>query len=117
MSAEGYGLLVNFQYCTGCHSCEVACRKEKDIPLGKWGIKLAEMGPWAIDDDPDHKKWEFDYVPVPTSLCDLCSERLGQGLKPVCVVDCQALVLEVAPVEELAKRASELGHKTAVYIP
>ncbi len=117
MAKEGYGMLINYQYCTGCHSCEVACRKKNDIPLGEWGIKLNEIGPFKIDDDPDHTKWEFDYVAVPTSLCDLCEDRLDQGLKPVCVIDCQALVMEVAPVEDLAKRMLELGSKTAIYLP
>lgn len=117
MAAEGYGMLIDFQYCTGCHSCEVACCKEKNIPQGQWGIKIAEIGPWQIDANPDHAKWEFDYVPVPTSQCDLCAERLEQGRKPACVVDCQALVMEVGPVEELAKRALELGPKTAIYVP
>ena len=117
MRTEGIGLLINYQYCTGCHSCEVACRKKNDIPLGKWGIKINEVGPFKLDEDPDHTTWEFDYVPVPTSLCDLCADRLGQGLKPVCEVDCQALVIEHGPLEELAKRARELGSKTAVYLP
>ncbi|HBT95151.1 MAG TPA: oxidoreductase, partial [Coriobacteriia bacterium] len=22
------GILINYEYCTGCHSCEVACRNE-----------------------------------------------------------------------------------------
>ena len=117
MTKEGYGMLINYQYCTGCHSCEVACRKKNDIPLGEWGIKLNEMGPWKIDHDPDHTTWEFDYVPVPMSLCDLCEDRLDQGMKPVCQVDCQALVIEVAPVAELAQRMIELGPKTAIYLP
>ncbi|MCI8468596.1 MAG: oxidoreductase [Eggerthellaceae bacterium] len=117
MQTEGIGLLINYQYCTGCHSCEVACRKKNDIPLGKWGIKLNEVGPFKLDEDPDHTTWEFDYVPVPTSLCDLCEDRLAQGLKPVCEIDCQALVIEHGTLEELAARARELGPKTAIYLP
>ena len=117
MVATESALLVNYEYCTGCHSCEVACRKEHDIPLGQWGIKLSQIGPWAIDEDPDHARWEFLYVPAPTSLCDLCAERVGKGLKPACVVDCQALVLESGPLDEMAARARELGSKVAVYLP
>ncbi|MGV8082089.1 MAG: oxidoreductase [Coriobacteriia bacterium] len=117
MSVDGYGLLVNYRLCTGCHSCEVACRKKNDIPLGKWGIKLNQIGPWRIDENPDHTTWEFDYVPVPTSLCDMCADRIEQGMKPSCVVNCQALVLEYGPMEDMALRAKELGEKTAVFIP
>lgn len=115
MSQE-HALLVNYKYCTGCHSCEVACRKKNDIPLGKWGIKINEIGPFQIDENPDHAKWEYSYLPAPTSLCDMCEDRIAEGLKPVCVVDCQALVLEYGTVEELSKRAVELGEKTAIYI-
>ena len=111
-----YSLLVNYKYCSGCHSCEVACRKKNDLPLGKWGIKLSEIGPFKIDEDPDHTRWEFSYIPTPTSLCDMCEERIEQGLKPVCVVDCQCLCLEYGTVEEMAARAKELGEKTALYI-
>ena len=115
--SKDFALLVDYKYCSGCHSCEVACRKKNGIPLGKWGIKINEVGPFKLDEDPDHTTWELDYVPVPTSLCDLCADRLDQGLKPVCEVDCQALVIEHGTLEELAKRALELGPKTAIYLP
>ncbi|HCF70666.1 MAG TPA: oxidoreductase, partial [Syntrophomonas sp.] len=36
------GLLIDYEYCTGCHSCEVACKKELELPKGKFGIKLAK---------------------------------------------------------------------------
>lgn len=117
MAKEGYALLVNYMYCSGCHSCEVACRKRQDIPLGKYGIKLTEVGPWKIDEDPDHTTWEMDYVPVPTSLCDLCADRLEMGMKPVCQVDCQCLCIEVGKAEDMLARARELGPKTAIYLP
>ena len=38
-----YAMVVNYKYCTACHSCEVACRQELEIPVEEWGIKLAEM--------------------------------------------------------------------------
>jgi len=38
------GLLIDTEYCTGCHSCEVACKNEHHIPRGQWGIKLTEVG-------------------------------------------------------------------------
>lgn len=39
-----YGLMIDNEYCTGCHSCEIACRNELGLPMGQWGIKLLEMG-------------------------------------------------------------------------
>jgi len=98
-----YGLLIDYEFCTGCHSCEVACSKEYDIPIGKWGIKLAEIGPWQISED----KWQFTYIPVPTELCNLCAKRVEAGKKPSCVHNCQADVISYGTVEELAKRMND----------
>jgi len=94
-----YGLLIDYHYCTGCHACEVACQAEHALPEGKWGIKLAEIGPWKIDEE----KWQLDYVPIPTELCNLCGERVAKGKLPSCVHHCQANVMKYGPVEELAK--------------
>ena len=35
MSTKEYGLFINFDYCTGCHTCEIACKKEHDLPEGQ----------------------------------------------------------------------------------
>ena len=37
-----YGLLIDYEYCTGCQSCEVACKEEHGIPVGQWGIHLLD---------------------------------------------------------------------------
>lgn len=62
-----YALLIDYKYCTGCHVCEVSCRKEHDLPLDEWGIKVNELGPAKMKGS-----WLWDYVPVPSDLCDLC---------------------------------------------
>ena len=95
-----YGLLIDYYYCTGCHSCEFACNQEHNIPVGQWGIKVAEIGPWQISGD----KWEYTYIPVPTELCDLCGKRIAAGIEPSCVQHCQADVMRFGTIEELAKQ-------------
>ena len=35
-----YGLLIDYHYCTGCLSCEVACQQEHNHPAGKSGIRF-----------------------------------------------------------------------------
>jgi Fe-S-cluster-containing dehydrogenase component len=108
------GLLINYEYCTGCYSCEVACRNEKELPLDAWGIKLTEIGPWELEPE----KWEWDYVPVPTDHCDLCVDRVAEGKKPACAHHCLAQVMEFGTLQELAKRARELkGTKSTIFIP
>lgn len=106
-------LLINYEYCTGCHSCELACRNAKGIPRGKWGIKLTEVGPFKLDSDT----WEWLYMPVPTELCDLCEDRVAEGKKPSCVHHCLAECIEFGTVDEMAQRMKELGKKVTVFKP
>ena len=37
-------MLINYGFCTGRHSCEVSCRKEKNLPIDEWGIKVQQIG-------------------------------------------------------------------------
>ncbi|MGV8083076.1 MAG: 4Fe-4S dicluster domain-containing protein [Coriobacteriia bacterium] len=107
------GLLIDYEYCSGCHSCEMACKNEHDIPLGKWGIKVLEDGPWKLPDG----NWHWDYMPVPTEICDLCQDRVAQGQEPSCVQHCQAKVMQYGTIEELAQKAADIGKKAVIFLP
>ena len=107
------GLLIDYEYCTGCHSCEVACRNEKNIPREKWGIKLTEVGPWNVEGD----KWEWNYIACPTELCDLCGDRVARGEKPACALHCLGQCMEVGPIEELVEKMEAKGKKMALFVP
>ena len=100
-------LLIDHEYCTGCRSCEIACRNAHEDTIGsqQWGIHVHEEGPWKLSDN----KWEWEYLPFPTHLCDLCAERVKEGRKPACVHHCLALCMEYGTVEEMAKRAEAAG--------
>jgi len=37
-----YGILIDYDYCTGCHTCEVACQQEHDYAVGTNGIVVRE---------------------------------------------------------------------------
>lgn len=108
-----YALLIDSKYCTGCHVCEVSCRKEHNIPLDEWGIKISEMGPKKFSDG----KWLWDYVPIPSHLCDLCADRVAEGKKPRCVHHCLGACMELITLEEAGAKLAEHGSKTAVFIP
>jgi len=107
-----YGLLINYEFCTGCHSCEVACQMEHGFSTDRWGIKIAEIGPWQISED----KWQYDFVPVPTDQCDLCADRTAKGKLPTCVKHCQSLVMSYGTLEELAPHAKGTG-KCVLFVP
>lgn len=106
-----YGLLIDYEFCTGCHSCEMACKAELGLPEGKWGIKLSQVGPWELEPG----EWEWSYVPIPTQLCDLCDGRLAEGKLPACVHHCQSLVMEHGRVEDLAAKIDK--PKMVLFVP
>lgn len=102
-----YGLLIDYKWCSGCHTCEIACQQAHEgyAPTeigeqGKYGIKLHQIGPY----DLGGKKYQFEWLPVPTSFCDLCAERTEAGKLPTCVKHCQDGCMQYGPVEELAKK-------------
>lgn len=98
------GILVNYDYCTGCHSCEIACKKELDLPEGEFGIKVTEVGPYRYEGATLNKKWEWTYIPTLTQACDLCEARTNKGKMPMCIQHCQAWCMAFGEVEDLVKK-------------
>lgn len=105
------GLLINYEFCTGCHTCEVACQQEHDFPVGKYGIKVTEYVY-----EGQKKPVAIDYMPFPTELCDLCAKRLAQGEKPACVKHCQTFCMQFGPIDELAKNM-QTKPRSALFLP
>lgn len=107
-------LIIDYKYCTGCHACEVSCAYEKGLdPEGEeYGIKLTEHGPMNAGDH-----WMWNYVAVPSDLCDLCAERIEAGKKPSCALHCLSSCIEVVDVEKVSERLAELGAGVTCFIP
>ena len=91
----------------------MACSVEHDIPIGRYGIQMATIGPWQID----KKNWQLDTVPIPTDECDLCAKRVEKGKKPTCVKHCQSLCMEYGPVDELAAKLAGATTKHVLFVP
>lgn len=98
------GILVNYEYCTGCHSCEVACKNHLNLPNGEFGIKINEIGPWEYKGGKASKRWEWTFVPTLTKACDMCADRVALGKMPQCVQHCQAWCMKYGTIEDLAKK-------------
>ena len=98
------GILINYEFCTGCHSCEVACKKHLELPAGEFGIKLSETGPFEYAGKTGADHWEWTYLPVMTKACDMCEDRTAKGKLPMCVQHCQAWCMYYGEVEELAAK-------------
>lgn len=106
------GLLINYQWCTGCHACEIATKNALHLPIGKWGIKLLEHGPWEVTPG----KFEWDYIPIPTQLCGADPNVNVDEVMHQAVKHCNALCMEYGPLEEMAKKAAEMGPRVAIFV-
>lgn len=91
------GLLIDYEYCTGCHSCEVACKQEHNYPAERGGILLNE-----IFTELNDGSLRIDYVPFLTAHCNLCAGRTRRGEQPSCVKHCQAGTMFYGTLAELA---------------
>jgi Fe-S-cluster-containing dehydrogenase component len=104
------GLLIQYDWCTGCHACEVACKQEHNFPPGMVGIKVDEV----VSTSPD--KVYVDFTAFTTRFCDLCAERTRRGEEPACVKHCQATCSMYGTVAKLAKE-QEKQPRSALYSP
>jgi len=98
-----YGLLIDYEYCTGCYTCQVACQQEYRWPEGTSGMRVLEI----VQELPKGRAY-LTFLPFPTELCILCAPRTKKGLEPACVSHCMAGCMKFGPLEELSK---ELGRK------
>ncbi len=89
-----YGILINYEFCVGCHACELACRQEHKRPLDQCGINLVRI-------DPELSGGRLYYLPFFTDNCNLCGRRLARGALPACVSICWAQVMQFGPINEL----------------
>jgi Fe-S-cluster-containing dehydrogenase component len=105
------GLLIEYEYCTGCHACEVACKQEHNFSDGMCGIRVDEL----VTTGPD--KVHVDFVPITTRFCDLCADRIKRGeSSPACVKHCQALCMWYGPVAGLVKMMEEKP-RSSIFAP
>jgi len=91
------GLLIDYEYCTGCFACTVACCQEHGWEAPLSGIKVMEI----VQDLPKGKAY-LTFLPFPTELCILCRPRTQKGLDPACVKHCMANCLSFGKVTDLA---------------
>ena len=103
-----YGLLIDYEYCTGCCACRLACCQEYGYEAGKSGMEVIEK----VQTLPKGKTY-LTYLPFPTELCILCKSRTKKGLEPACVKHCMAKVIKWGRLEDLAKA---LGQKARMVL-
>lgn len=80
-------VLVDSEKCIGCGACRAAC-------------------PWHVPEyfeDLSRTKIGEERHPKMTK-CDMCIDRLRDGLKTACVASCPGRALECGPIEELRRQ-------------
>lgn len=107
-------ILIDYEYCSGCQTCMMACQVEKKLPIGRYGITVNTIGPWEID--PASDTWQYDYIPTLTDECDLCAERVEKGKLPTCVMHCQAAIMSFGEIDELLPELQKKG-KQIIQVP
>ena len=107
------GIIIQYDFCTGCHSCETACKIEHGLEQDQFGIKIAQYGPAPAKEEG---RWDYFYLPMFTDICDLCADRVEAGKLPSCVHHCQAKVMEYGPIDDLVKRMVDVK-KTVIFAP
>lgn len=96
-------MLIDYEYCSGCKTCEIACKQEYGRPAGKvGGVEVKE----SIHTLPNGRLF-ITNTPNFTRACVFCAGRVKQGLAPSCVHHCMARVLTFGKVEDLIKLLPE----------
>ncbi len=105
-------VLVDYYYCTGCHTCEIACAVSHDLPTEQAGVVLSHIGPWESSRGP----WQDDYLPFWTKNCDLCQGgQAAHDGAPMCVHHCQAQCIKMGEAQDLARELAERPNQ-ALYL-
>ena len=95
-----YGMLIDYEYCTGCRTCEVACKQEYKRAAGKLGgVEVSEYIHTL-----QNGKLYITNIPHFTKACVFCAGRVKQGLEPACAKHCMAQVLTFGKIDALKEQ-------------
>ncbi|GGI87256.1 DMSO/selenate family reductase complex B subunit [Shewanella gelidii] len=96
-----YGFYVDASKCTGCKTCQIACKDRKDLPVGVNWRRVYEYGggQWTENGDGSINQDVFAYYK--SIGCNHCNE-------PVCVKACPTGAMHKRKEDGLVHIASEL---------
>ena len=132
-----YGFFIDSSRCTGCKTCELACKDYKDLTPEVSFRRIYEYagGDWQEDNGVWHQNVVAYYLsiagnhcedPACTKVCpygapqynaakghmtkcDGCHDRVAEGKKPICVESCPLRALDFGPIDELRKKHGQLA--------
>jgi len=130
-----YGFFIDSSRCTGCKTCELACKDYKDLTPDVSFRRIYEYagGDWQEDNGVWHQNVFAYYLSIACNgcrychmacpygapqynaakghmtKCDGCHSRVADGKKPICVESCPLRALDFGPIEELRKKHGQLA--------
>ncbi len=115
--AQKYALLVDYTFYSGNHAAEIACKEELGLPLEQFGIKEVQVGPFRLADGTDGDNWEWNYIPVPTSIFSKYWGTDGEkaGQKPLaCQVD-ESASMYYGTLEDMIAKMAEFDRPMVLF--
>ncbi len=103
------GMLLDAQRCTGCYSCQSACREANLVPFEEKWLEVVRRKPVIVDG-------ELNLYHLLAPVLEKCAECVEHQTPPLCVRVCMASCLNVAPVEKLLPLLKNKG-KWVLYAP
>jgi len=100
-----HGLIVDLDRCVGCHSCEISCKQEFQLPIGEKWITVVQVGPHLVDGT-----YLMDYVHNVSDGCTLCEHRVKQGQRPACETNCPTNAIQLLSAPDLLKVIQSRKH-------
>ena len=129
-----YGFFIDSSRCTGCKTCELACKDYKDLTPEVSFRRIYEYagGDWQEDNGVWHQNvvvvdedvcigCRYCHMACPygapqynetkghMTKCDGCYDRVAEGKKPICVESCPLRALDFGPIDELRKKHGDLA--------
>ncbi|MFC2007993.1 4Fe-4S binding protein [Chloroflexota bacterium] len=91
-----YGFQIDYEFCVGCRSCEIACKQEHNRPEGESGICVNKI-------ESEVAGGKLYYLPFFTDNCNLCGKRIARGQQPACAHNCWVSVIKFGEIEDLTE--------------
>lgn len=103
------GFYFDATSCTGCRTCQVACKDAHDLPVGT-NYRVVRTFVTGSGYKPS-----LYHVSMPVAGCDLCAGSIGNCKHMACVASCPQRVIEYGDLDEL--RATHEGETLAESVP
>lgn len=106
--ASTIGMLLDLDMCTGCYTCQTACRETNHYGYDEQWMQVVRRDPYFIDG----KLRMYHLVAPSLDKCGLCYQN---DPDPLCVKTCSSAALFVGPLDELT--AMMKGRHAALFGP